>query len=83
MDLDHDTTLDLWLRYVDDIPWAELSSYTTVDMRWSRQLQSGPEISLVGTNLFDPSTAQFKHTLPVLPVTEIERSFSLQLKWEL
>jgi len=54
LDLPHRTELDIDVRNVGRLPNPVVPSYTAVDMRIGWHVNNDVELSLVGTNLFDP-----------------------------
>ncbi len=77
-DIGAKTTLDLQLRYVDNI--AFVPSYLTADFRLAYRLTDRLELSLVGQNLLDsqhPEQAMGFFTT----VSEVPRSFFGKLTW--
>lgn len=82
MDLSGDTDLDLWIRYVDELPALNVESYVSLDARLSRKLRKDLVISIVGRNLLDSQRSEFGTPLFVstLP-TEVERSVYGKIEW--
>jgi len=67
---------DLWLRYVDNIPEKEVSSYSTLDARLAYRIEKyGLELSLVGQNLFAEAHREFSQL-------EVDRSIYAKLDWQ-
>jgi len=60
LDLPRGLELDLWGRYVDALPDAELDSYLNLDARFGWNLTDRLELSLVGQNLLDAQHAEFR-----------------------
>jgi iron complex outermembrane receptor protein len=84
-DLSDYFTLDVWLRYVDNLPDVPtiqrgIDDYLTFDLRLGWQPLRNLEVSLVGTNLIDPTHVEFVQELYSYPV-QVERSIYGQLKW--
>jgi iron complex outermembrane receptor protein len=81
MQLSPQTELNLWLRYVDELPTLQIPAYTTLDARLAWSPDPGLTFSLVGQNLLDDRHAEyFSSSLgPVLG--EIERSVYLKALW--
>lgn len=44
---------DVTIRYVDELPALNVSSYTVADLRLARRINDNLELSLVGRNLFE------------------------------
>lgn len=78
---------DTTVRYVGELPTLGQDAYTAVDARitWKPRALKNLEISLYGMNLFDPMHTEFGSSseLGGSGLTSIERSFYLQLKWQL
>jgi len=75
--------LDVWFRYVDQLPIPRLSvhSYTTLDVHLAWKPIESLELSLVGQNLLDSQHLEFNPmSFPSL-ATEIERSVYGKLSW--
>jgi iron complex outermembrane receptor protein len=53
MDLSERLQLDLWLRYVDELPSSAVDAYFTLDLRIGWRLRDNLDFSLVGQNLLD------------------------------
>ncbi len=82
MDLPQNLELDLWLRYVDNLPNQNISSYTTMDVRAGWKPSQNFEVSFVAQNLFDPRHAEFNAPVFVRTnATEVERGFYAKLTW--
>ncbi len=81
MDLGHDVELDLWLRYVDEIPSIGISSYVTLDTRLAWKPWKNLELSLVGQNLLHDRQAEFvSQVIPTKP-SDVERGFYGKITW--
>ena len=52
-DLGRSTELDLWLRYVDEMPARDVPAYTEMDLRFGWRPTESLELSIVGRNLLD------------------------------
>jgi iron complex outermembrane receptor protein len=84
-DLSDYFTLDVWLRYMDNLPdeftlQRGIDDYLTFDLRLGWQPIRNLEVSLVGANLIDPTHVEFVQELYSYPV-QVERSIYGQLKW--
>ncbi|WP_300667477.1 TonB-dependent receptor [Desulfoluna sp.] len=77
-DLPRQVTLDLWLRYVDDIQENRVDAYTELDARIAWRPSKGLELSLTGQNLLHTSHPEFIETLVWIEPTEVERSVHAQ-----
>lgn len=82
MDLPKGIELDLWLRYVDDLPILDVDSYITLDARLAWRPMESLELSLVGQNLLDGQHLEYDPELevPVIPA-EVERSGYVKVTW--
>lgn len=79
VDLPHNVQFDLWLRFVDDLPALDVSSYTTLDARLGWKPTKSLEFSLVGQNLLDGEHVEGTADLLGSPPTVVERSVYLQV----
>ncbi|MFK7829527.1 MAG: TonB-dependent receptor plug domain-containing protein [Congregibacter sp.] len=79
-----DIDLDMWLRYVDEVPRlrGDVDAYTTLDLRLAWRPLEPLELSLSGRNLLDSSRVQFRSELEDVPRIEIQRAVHLQLTYE-
>lgn len=59
MDLPEDVELDFWVRYVDELPFLNIESYVTLDVRLGWKPLDNLELSIVGQNLFDNRHPEF------------------------
>ena len=86
----HDVDLDLWLRYVDQLPGGEtllpvantVPPYLTLDVRLAWRPIHGVELSLVGQNLLQSHHLEFVQEGFGAPHTEVPRSYYLQMSWQ-
>jgi iron complex outermembrane receptor protein len=74
-DITSKLNFDLWLRYVDNVPEKNVTSYTTLDVRLAYQLLNGLELSLVGQNLFAARHQEFSEL-------EVDRSIYAKIDWQ-
>ena len=81
MDLPKGFELDLWLRYVDDLPTQSISDYWNMDARIGWRPTPKWEFAIVGQNLFDSSRQEFSPEIYDLATTEIERSYYFKATW--
>lgn len=58
-DLPANVTLDLWGRFVDEIPYYAVDAYVDLDVRVAWRLKTTVEIAVVGQNLLDPQRWEF------------------------
>ncbi|MCK5831232.1 MAG: TonB-dependent receptor [Methylococcales bacterium] len=89
-DLSHNTELDIWFRYVDDIAdivvvnpsqLPPVQSYVTVDVRLGWHPHKNIELAIVGKNLNNAERVEYLNEIGSFP-TQVERSFYGQLKWK-
>ncbi len=78
MDVGERTTLDLSMRYVDELPSPQIPSYVAVDARLGYRLSDQLELSVSGYNL-DGKHLEFIN--PSLPPRPSSRSFFLSARW--
>ena len=85
-DINRQTELDLWLRYVDERPVVggrpPLESYTTLDARMAWRPVKGMELSLVGQNLTDAKRQEFESVVPALVPAQTRRGVYGQVTLE-
>jgi len=81
LDLPKGFELDLWLRYVDELPAQSLSDYWNVDARIGWRPTPSWEFSVAGQNLFESSRKEFNPEVYDLASTEIERSYYFKAAW--
>lgn len=74
-DISSKLNFDLWLRYVDNVPEKNVTSYTTLDARLAYQILNGLEFSLVGQNLFEERHQEFSEL-------EVDRSIYAKIDWQ-
>jgi len=74
MDLPHNTELDFWARYVDNLPSQGIGSYITLDIRFGWELRKDLELSICGQNLLDSQHPEFEPEIVQTTPTEVERS---------
>ncbi|MFC4307463.1 TonB-dependent receptor plug domain-containing protein [Steroidobacter flavus] len=80
LDLGKDWQIGVGLRYVDELPALNVSSYVSAEVRVAKALAGGLELALVGQNLWDDRHAEFRTaSFPIDPY--IERSVYLALTW--
>lgn len=89
-DLRDNVTVDLWLRYVDNLPnlftftqqlgGIDIDDYVALDIRLGWQPIRNVELSLVSANLIDSTRLEFVQELYSFP-TQVERSIYGQIKW--
>jgi len=82
MDLRDDLELDLWLRYVDDIPTLAIDSYLNLDVRVGWRIGKQFDLSLVGRNLLESQRLEYKSFFdPERKVAKVAREFYLMAEW--
>jgi iron complex outermembrane receptor protein len=82
-DLGKNVELDLWFRYVDDLPDDGIESYMTLDARFAWKPTRNLELSIVGQNLFDNQHPEIgSEQVFSSSVTEVERSVYGKITWE-
>ena len=82
MNIRRNVELDLWIKYVDELPSLDIDSYISLDTRLSWWPKNNMEISLVGQNLLDNHQLQYKPELIDILPTEVERSVYGKLTWQ-
>jgi iron complex outermembrane receptor protein len=86
MALSRDVELDLWLRYVDDLPGPDdpkVTDYLTLDAHLGWRPTASLELSLVGQNLLDARHLEsVSETGSGLVSSEVERSVYGKITWE-
>lgn len=81
MDLPGETELDLWLRFVDDLPGQGVGDYLSLATRLGWRPRPNLELSLVGQNLLDPRHPEFKAEQLSSALSEVERSVYGKVSW--
>ncbi len=74
LDVFKDIEMDLWLRYVDSLPAQDVSSYVTLDMHLSWDLNKKIKLSVIGKNLLDNRRSEFVSEIISIVPTEIQQS---------
>jgi len=82
MDIVRDLALDLWVRYVDDLPSQDVDSYFTLDVRLGWKLYGNVELSVVGQNLLDDQHPEYKPEIIDTIPTEVERGVYGKVTWQ-
>ena len=81
-DLRDDLELDLWLRYVDDIPALAIDSYWNLDVRVGWRIGKQLDLSLVGRNLLDSQHLEYKAFFdPGRKTVAVAREAYLMAEW--
>lgn len=79
-DLSRDQRLDLIWRGVGAMEERGVPGYGTVDLHWTRRLERGTELSLVGRNLVGPLHREFGDQ-PFFLETRLRREVLAMLRW--
>lgn len=79
VDLPWQVELDQSYRYVSALPHQGIAGYHSLDLRASRRLGAGFEISVVGKDLLQPRHAELEHDHDPRLVVQIRRSAYVQL----
>ncbi|MDY6950764.1 MAG: TonB-dependent receptor [Thermodesulfobacteriota bacterium] len=82
MDLPRNVELDMWARYVDNLPSQDVGSYVTLDARLSWRPKENLELSLVGQNLLDDHHPEFVPEIIDTSPSEVERSVYGKIIWQ-
>jgi iron complex outermembrane receptor protein len=82
LDLARGVELDLWLRYVDNLPAPDIGSYLTLDARLAWTPRRNLELALVGQNLLDDRHPEFASEKLDAAVMEIERGVYGKITWQ-
>jgi iron complex outermembrane recepter protein len=81
MDLTREIDLDLWLRYVDELPAFGIASYLTVDTRLAWRPAKDLELSLVGQNLLHDRQKEFSPQFVNTEPAAVGRSVYGKISW--
>ena len=81
MELAHNLSLNLWLRYVGSLASENTDSYWEGDIRLAWQPVHHLELSLVGQNLLHDSHKEIEQLFYFSRPTEVPRSVYLKLSW--
>lgn len=79
--LANDIELDIWLRYVDNLPNQQVGKYITLDTRVGWKPSEALELSVVGQNLLDSQHQEFVPEIIDTTPTEVERSVYAKMTW--
>jgi iron complex outermembrane receptor protein len=71
--------LDLWFRYVDDLPVQDVPSYFTLDARLAWRFTRNFEAALIGRNLLESSHLEFREEFGANTSVEIQREALAEL----
>ena len=72
---------DVFVRYIDELPSADVDAYTEVNTRLAWRPLPSLEFALTGNNLLNPQHREFRSDFTDLPPVDVERSVYLQLRW--
>ena len=81
MDLPRDLSLDLWLRWVDELESQQIDAYTALDIRLAWAITPKLSVAAVGRNLFAGDHLEFMSELVDLAPVEIEPEGYVELRW--
>jgi iron complex outermembrane receptor protein len=82
MDVTQKLSLDLWLRYVDELQAQGVPNYTTMDARISYLPIPSLRITLDGRNLFESGHTEFIEEFGINQGVEIPREGYIQIQWQ-
>lgn len=82
MHLPKDLEFDVVLRYVDDLPALNTSSYTEMDVRLGWRPRDSLTLELIGQNLLDGSHMEFPTDVFGVPPSEVQRGVYGRVRWE-
>ena len=82
MDITESTSLDLWLRYVDELEDQGVDSYTTVNVRLSYLPIPSLRLTLEGRNLLESGHTELIEETAVNPGIEIPREGYVRIQWQ-
>ena len=74
--------LDLWFRYVDELPVQEVPRYFTLDARFSWQISRNLAAALIGRNLLESAHLEFREEFGSNASVEIQREALAELTWQ-
>ena len=82
-DLTDEVQLDLWLRYVDQLPSQSrvIQDIFTMDVRLGWKPIKKMEISIVAQNLLNSSHSEFRSETLAFLATEVQRGVYVKLTW--
>lgn len=81
MDLPKELELDMWVRYVDDLPGQNVGSYVTLNLHLGWKPHKNLELSIVGQNLLDNRHPEFMPEGEVTLPSEVEPSVYGKVIW--
>jgi iron complex outermembrane recepter protein len=80
-DLSETLQVDLFGRYVDEVPAFDIDSYVAVDARLGWKLSNKVDLSLVGKNLLDGEHREYDSTFIQTPQSRIPRGIYGMIQW--
>jgi len=80
-DVTRNVELDLWLRYVDELPAFDIASYVTLDARLAWKPLKNLELALVGQNLLHDQHKEFVAQFIGIQPTTVGRSMYGKITW--
>ena len=81
MDLARDLSLDLWLRWVDELESQQIDAYSALDVRIAWSPSAKLSLAAVGRNLFAGDHLEFMSELVDLAPVQIEPEGYIELRW--
>jgi len=79
VDLGSGWELDLWPRYVADLPSIDVESYVDLTARLGWRPRKGVDLSLIGQNLFDNRRQEFAPEFLSMTPTQVQRAVFARL----
>jgi iron complex outermembrane receptor protein len=81
MDLARDFSLDLWLRWVDELESQQIDAYSALDVRLAWSVTPSLSLAAVGRNLFAGDHLEFMSELVDLAPVQIEPEGYIEFRW--
>ncbi|MDR4517341.1 MAG: TonB-dependent receptor [Nitrosomonas sp.] len=81
-DLSERLQFNLWLRYVDDLPFYNISNYITMDAKMSWKPVKNVEFFLVGQNLFSENHRESQSDFINTVASRIPRGIYTGVRWD-
>ena len=82
MEFPKNLELNLWFRYIDNLPGRNISAYNTMDISLGWKPIEYVEVSLVGQNLFAPRHSEFVEYIFFNEDAKLERSLYGKVTWK-
>ena len=76
-----DWEFDAHLRYVDELPDTNTTSYTELNLRAAWRMADHTELAVVGSNLLHSQHQEFTSDFFDFAPISIERNIALQARW--